>query len=269
MNETLTREISKHRRKRCIIIVACVCICLLALLGIGAFEAETYRGSLNQIVRLSSEFLPPDFARAGRWWEPLLDTLMMAIAGTGLAALIALPLACCAAHNTTPHVSIAYCIRFLLHTLRCIPDLIWAVLLCVAFGAGAFAGMLALCLHSIGALGKQFSEHIEHAAPEPIMAIRSSGAGQIAVISHGILAQLQGLYCDLILYRFEINVRTATVLGFVGAGGLGQEILGAMRILAYQEVAAQIILLLVLVAAIDLLSTCIRRRILQRHQEQH
>ena len=264
MNPDLKQQIQQGRVKRALTIGVCLGAAVLAFIGIGGLNWQTYQGSFDQLTRLISEFFPLSFERAHHWWQPALETILMAVAGTCIGAVIALPLSCLAARSTSPHPIVAQLIRFVLHILRSIPDLLWAVLLCVGFGAGPFAGMLALCLHSIGALGKQFSEHIEHASPEPIMAIRSTGAGNIALISHGILAQVQGLFYDVILYRFEINIRTATILGFVGAGGLGQEILSAMRTLAYQEVAAQLCILILIIAAIDALSAFIRRRALPK-----
>lgn len=246
-----------------------ICICLFAifmttLYQLGAMNAQLYNGVWHNALRLLKEFFPLDFTRATQWWLPAIDTASMAIAGTMLAVCCALPISILASRSYSPHFIISISMRILLHGLRSIPDFVWLVFLCVAFSAGPFAGMLALALHSIGALGKLFSEQMEHVTPEPVMAIRSTGAHNFQIISHGVLPQLQAIFCDLALYRLEVNIRTAIVLGFIGAGGLGQELLGAMRILAYQEVAAQLLLLIIVVGIIDIATHAIRKKVLRR-----
>ncbi len=254
----------KKKRRNVLMATAIGVVLIIASLGIvGAFNSDAYSGFISNFVRLLSEFLPPDFSRIDLWWMPLCETVAMALAATALGLLIGLPLSVCAANNTHSHMWLQHLTRMVLNILRTIPDLIWAVLLCVAFGAGAFAGMLALCLHSIGALGKMCAEHLEHTAPEPILAIQATGAHKFQIITHGILAQASPQCMDATLYRLEINMRSAIILGFIGAGGLGQELISSMRVLAYAEVSAQLLLLIALVALVDLCSSFLRRRTLQ------
>lgn len=251
------------QRKRRQLLIGTVCVVVAVILSltiVGVWNTDLYTGFFSNLWRLLGEFFPPDFSRFSLWLLPLGETVAMAVAGTACGLIIGLPLSLCASRQTNPRRWLLWLVQLILNTLRTIPDLIWAVLLCVAFGAGAFAGMMALSLHSIGALGKMYAEHIEHATIEPRLAVQASGAHAFQVITHGILAQVSPQCMDATLYRLEINVRSAIILGFIGAGGLGQELIGSMRILAYQEVCAQLLLLIALVTLVDGLSRLVRKK---------
>jgi phosphonate transport system permease protein len=227
---------------------------------VGLFDARRLAEGLPAIVSLVGEMLPPDFTDTPRWVRPLLDTLAMSISGTALAVAFSLPLALLAARNTSPHPLIYRAARGLLNALRTIPELILGIIFVAAVGFGALPGVLALGLHSIGMVGKFFAEAIEHADEAPVQAVRATGAGALQVIVHGILPQVLPRLADTTLYRWEYNFRASTVMGAVGAGGIGLELMASLRILHYRNVSAILLLILVMVTLVDGLGSHLRRR---------
>ena len=129
-----------------------------------------------------------------------------------------------------------------------------------AVGFGALPGVLALGLHSVGMIGKLFSETIEHAHVAPVEAVRAAGASPVQVVVHGILPQVLPQFADIAMYRWEYNFRASTVMGMVGAGGIGLELMSSLRIMNYAEVAAILIVILAMVTVVDAFSTLLRRR---------
>jgi phosphonate transport system permease protein len=184
----------------------------------------------------------------------------MSIAGTALAVGISLPLALLGARNTSPHPFVYSIARGILNGLRSVPELIMGILFVAAVGFGALPGVLALGLHSVGMVGKFFAESIEHASNGPIEAVKSSGACPLQVIAHGILPQVLPQMADVSIYRWEYNFRASTVMGMVGAGGIGFELMGSLRIMQYQEVSAILIVILLMVTAVDEAGALLRRR---------
>jgi phosphonate transport system permease protein len=206
------------------------------------------------------EMFPPDFSDARSWVKPLIDTLAMSVAGTALAVGLSLPLAFLAARNTTPHPFAYQLARGLLNALRAIPELIMGIIFVAAVGFGALPGVLALGLHSVGMVGKFFSEAIEHADEAPIEAARAAGATPLQVVLHGVLPQVLPQMADISIYRWEYNFRASTVMGMVGAGGIGFELMGSLRIMQYQDVSAILIVILVMVSLVDAFSGALRKR---------
>lgn len=213
---------------------------------------------IENVISLMARMLPPNF---GVWRQVLslsLETIYIAITATTLAIIISFPLSLMAAKNTTPHPITYHVIRNILNFLRGVPELIFALLFVVAVGMGPFAGVLALATHTIGVLGKIFAEYIEEAKLGPQEAIISTGATKLQVIYYGIIPQIIPNILAMIFYRFEVNVRSATVLGFVGAGGIGFYLLTAMRLLNYSTSITCIIAILIMVGMIDYLGSFIR-----------
>jgi phosphonate transport system permease protein len=227
---------------------------------VGLFDARRLAEGLPDIASLVAEMLPPDFSDAGRWLRPLLDTLAMSVSGTALAVALSLPLALLAARTTSPHPLVYRAARGLLNGLRTVPELILGIIFVAAVGFGALPGVLALGLHSIGMVGKFFAEAVEHADEAPVQAVRATGAGPLQVIVHGILPQVLPRLADTALYRWEYNFRASTVMGAVGAGGIGLELMAALRIMHYRSVSAILLLILVLVTLVDGLGSYLRRR---------
>ncbi len=227
---------------------------------VGLFDGERLADGGPSILRLLGEMFPPDFQNARSWLKPLGDTLAMSVAGTALAVVLSLPLAFLAARNTTPHPAVYQAARSLLNGLRAIPELILGIIFVAAVGFGALPGVLALGLHSVGMVGKFFAEAIEHADEAPIEAARAAGATPLQVLLHGVVPQVLPQMADISIYRWEYNFRASTVMGMVGAGGIGFELMGSLRIMQYQEVSAILLVILLMVTLVDALSSTLRKR---------
>ncbi len=236
-----------------------VLACLASLWVTGFFDAQRFADSGPAIRQLSSEMVPPDFARWRTWLKPLGDTLAMSIAGTALAVFLSLPLAILAAPNTSPHPSVYFVVRTLLAFLRSVPELILGVLFVAAVGFGALPGVLALALHSVGMVGKFYAEAIEHVDPKPLEAARAAGASHMQVILHAVLPQVLPQLTDVTIYRWEYHFRASAVLGIVGAGGIGFELMAALRLLEYAQVSAILLAILACVVVVDSVGANLRK----------
>jgi phosphonate transport system permease protein len=227
----------------------------------GIFELERYHDAPATIVTLLGDSLPPDFARWKHWGRPLLDTLAMSVSGTVLACFAALPLALAAARNTGCRW-MGVIVRLFLNMLRSIPGVIWGVMFVAAVGFGPLPGVLALACHSTGMLGKLYAEILEHVDAAPGNALRSQGVSRLGVARFAVLPQILPRLLDITFYRWEHNVRSATVLGLVGAGGIGLEIMTAFHLFEYREALALVIVLWGLVTVINATGAHIRARLL-------
>jgi phosphonate transport system permease protein len=227
---------------------------------VGLFDSARLAEGIPSLASLIGEMIPPNFREAGNWVRPLLDTLAMSVAGTALAVMFSVPLAFLAARNTAPHPAVYQAARGLLNALRAVPELIMGIIFVAAVGFGALPGVLALGLHSIGMVGKFFSEAIEHASEAPIEAACAAGATPLQVVMHGVLPQVLPQMADISIYRWEYNFRASTVMGMVGAGGIGFELMGSLRIMQYQDVSAILIVILAMVTLVDGFSGWLRKR---------
>lgn len=212
----------------------------------------------RNMVDLLSGFMKPNFHDWRAFVAAMVETVQIAIWGTALAVLIGAPLSILASSNVCP-VWIVQPIRRLMDASRAINEIVFALVFVVAVGLGPLAGVLALAVHNIGVIAKLFSEAVEATDPRPVEGIRATGATRLQEVVHGILPQVMPLWSSFTLYRFETNVRSATVLGIVGAGGIGQPLYENIRSFQYAETAAIIIIVVVTVSLIDLLSSRIRR----------
>jgi phosphonate transport system permease protein len=240
---------------------------MLVVLGVGScaaaaglLDARRLLQGLPSIAKLGGEMLPPDFHNASDWVKPLFQTVIMSVAGTALALVLSLPLGCLAARNVAPHRVVYWCARGVLNALRGIPELILGIFFVAAVGFGVLPGVLALGLHSAGMVGKFFAEAMEHVDPGPVEAVRATGATPLQVVFHGILPQILPQMADVTIYRWEFNFRASTVIGLVGAGGIGFELIASLRIMQYREVGAILIIVLAMVCLIDGTSAVLRRR---------
>jgi phosphonate transport system permease protein len=204
---------------------------------------------------------PPDFAKVGLVWWPALETVDIAIFGTLGGVVLALPLAILAAANVTPSRPLYYLARGVIGFARAVPDLVWALLFVTAVGLGPFPGALALSVHSVGMLGRLFAETIEHMDMAPIDALALTGARRMQVFTHGVVPSILPALTGIALYRFDENIRSSLVLGFVGAGGIGFELFSAMSLFQYRLVSLYLIVTFVLVIAAERLSALIRARL--------
>jgi phosphonate transport system permease protein len=230
--------------------------CLLTALVIGPDRTDNL---VQVLTTLAAEMWPPDFSRWREWVPGVATTLLISVAGTVLAVIVSVPLGLLAARETTPHPSLYHASRWVIAAFRSIPELVWAVLLVAAVGFGALSGVLALGLHSIGMLGKFFAETVEHADPGPITYARATGAGTLVVFAHVILPIVLPRWMDVIVYRWEHNIRASTVLGMVGAGGIGLELVSALKLFDYQTASALLLVILALVVACEYLGAWLRK----------
>lgn len=215
-------------------------------------------GNMTQYAR---EFFPPNFSDWRLYLEEMLVTVQIALWGTALAVLTAIPLSLLASSNISP-IWINQPIRRLMDGCRAINEMVFAMLFVVAVGLGPFAGVLALWIHTTGILAKLFSEAVEAIHPEPVEGIRSTGAGALYEIIYGVIPQVIPLWVSFTLYRFESNVRSATVVGMVGAGGIGVVLWDVMRGFQYAQTSAVILIIILTVSAIDLISSRIRKALI-------
>lgn len=243
------------------LVAAVLMVCIIALAITGFFDATRFIEGGPAITQLASEMVPPDFERWRQWLRPLLDTLAMSIAGTVLAVLLSLPLAVLAAPNTAPNWLASRAARILLAAMRSVPEIILGVLFVAAVGFGALPGVLALALHSTGMVAKFFAEAIEHVDPKPLEAARSAGAGHLQVITHAVLPQVLPQLADITIYRWEYHFRASAVLGIVGAGGIGFELMAALRLIKYDEVAAILLTILACVIVVDGIGAYLRKKL--------
>jgi phosphonate transport system permease protein len=252
----------RARERRALLRVAVLlCIVTVAFWLTQLFDFRRLAEGVPAILQIASEMMPPDFTRWQAWLRPLLDTFAMSVAGTAFAVIFSVPLAFLAAGNTTPNRVVYHATRLLLNLFRSIPELIKGIILVAAVGFGVLPGVLALGLHSIGMVGKFFAEAIEHVDPKPIEAARAAGASPVQVIWHAILPQVLPQMADTVVYRGEYNFRASVVLGAVGAGGIGTELLSSLRIMDYQQVAAILICILACVTLVDAVGMGLRRRL--------
>ncbi len=201
------------------------------------------------------------------WLWLLFETSQMAALATLLGSIGALVLCFPAAANLAPNRTMYLVFRRFLELFRCVPDIVYALILVWTFGVGPLAGILAIALHTTGALGKLFAEAAENADMRPWEGLRSVGANWIECVRFAILPQVLPNILSYILLRFEINVRGATVIGFVGAGGIGQELYSVISFNYYQEIGAIIVLIVLAVSLIDLISERLRTRAIAGEQQ--
>jgi phosphonate transport system permease protein len=196
-----------------------------------------------------------------KWLKMLGETLLISYVGTLTGAVLAFALNFFAAENTSPGPWLRFVVRRLLEFARTVPGIVFALIFVIAFGLGPMAGVLAIAIHSTGALGKLFSEIVENADMKPVEGIRSTGASWLSCMRFAIVPQVTAGYASYALLRFEINVREASVMGFVGAGGIGQELVVAIRKFYYSDVSAILLMIIVTVFIIDISTGWLRGRL--------
>jgi phosphonate transport system permease protein len=238
-----------------------VAVCLAALWLTGFFDLERFIEGAPAVAQLASEMVPPNFSRWQSWIKPLLDTLAMSIAGTALAVLFSLPLALMAAPNTSPNALVYRVTRVFLAAFRSVPEIILGILFVAVVGFGALPGVLALALHSTGMVAKFYAEAIEHVDPKPLEAASAAGASRLQVITHAVLPQVLPQLADITIYRWEYHFRASAVLGIVGAGGIGFELMAALRLIKYDEVSALLLSILACVLVVDSIGAALRRKL--------
>ena len=190
----------------------------------------------------------------GRWLNSLLNTLLMAYLATVLGTTIGGFLSFFAARNLARHYLIYWLMRRVLEIARTVPDIVWALLFIIAFGIGPLAGILAITMHTIGAQGKLFAEVNENISPLPIDGIRAAGGTWFEEIRFAVLPQVIPNYMSYTFWRLELNVRSATIVGFVGAGGIGHDLFTSVQLLYFSDAGAILLIIVATIMIIDMLS---------------
>ena len=222
---------------------------------------ELVKGSPH-IWNLLKRMFPPDFGIVPDLYGPLIETLQMALLGTIVPIFIATPLAWLTAVNIREDHVLGNIVRLILHVLRTIPELLWAMLLVSAVGLGTFPGTLALILHSTGSMGKFFYEAIEAVDPGVIEAMEATGANRFKVIMFGIMPTVLPIYMSIVLLYWEFNNRAATILGLVGAGGIGLTMTHAIQDFEYDEAMTCLIAIVLILIIIDRISNYLRSKVI-------
>ncbi|MGG2937188.1 phosphonate ABC transporter, permease protein PhnE [Bacillus pacificus] len=213
------------------------------------------------MMDLLKEMVPPDWSYFQVITTAMLDTIRMAIIGTTLGAILAIPLALFAASNVFTSAFLYSSARLILNFIRTIPDLLLAAIFVAIFGIGPLPGILALTFFSIGLVAKLLYESIESIDPGPLEAMTAVGANKVQWIVYGVIPQVKAHFVSYVLYTFEVNVRAAAVLGLVGAGGIGLYFDRTLGFLQYEQTASIIIYTLVVVLLIDYVSTLLREKL--------
>ena len=215
----------------------------------------------DRIELFAGDLLRPDFTKWPLFVAKMWETVQIALWGTFLAVFLGVPLGLAAARNIAPFWVVTP-VRWLMNLLRSIPDLVMGLLFVVAVGLGPLAGVLAIALNTAGVLAKLFSEAVESIDKGPVEGVRATGASQLHEIVWGVIPQVAPLWTSFALYRFESNSRSATVLGLIGAGGIGQVLFESMNGFEFRDVSAIVIIVVIAVTLIDMLSQAMRKRLL-------
>ena len=208
-----------------------------------------------------SRMLPPDFSNLNQLIYSMFETIEIAFLGTFIAIVLSIPFGLFSARNLAPNYFVYIICKTIVIFFRAIPEFIMAMILVIAIGFGAMPGVLALGLHTMGFLAKFYAEDIEHVNKGPIDALKSSGATKSQIISYGIIPQILPAFVANNLYILDRNIRMATMLGIVGAGGIGYELQSSFRMFEYEKVSAIIILIFLTIFIIDNLSSFLRSKI--------
>lgn len=213
----------------------------------------------DNMATLAKDFFPPAFGSISYYIKQMLVTIQIAIWGTLLAIIVAIPCSLLSSENLVPWW-VYQPMRRLMDAARAINELVFAMLFVVAVGLGPFAGTLALFVHTTGVLAKLFSEAVEASEAGPMEGVRVTGAGRVEEIVFGLIPQVLPLWISVSLYRFESNIRSATVLGMVGGGGIGVALWETMRGFQYAETATIMLVIIVAVTLLDVASQRLRKR---------
>jgi phosphonate transport system permease protein len=247
--------------KTFIFIASIILLLVLVSIDLEINYISLFSNSFNYFGDILSRMLPPDFSDFSSLVFSMIETIEIAILGTFIAIVLSIPLALFSARNIAPNIFIFFIARTITIFFRAIPEFIIAMILVIAIGFGAMPGVLALGIHTMGFLAKFYAEDIEHINKGPVEALESSGASKRQIISFAIIPQIIPSFVANNLYILDRNIRMATMLGIVGAGGIGYELQSAFRMFEYPKVSAIIIIIFVTIFIIDNVSSYIRSKI--------
>ena len=266
------REVARRRRQS--LLVLAILAILIAIAGrVGEVDLGNLVDNISNFTSYFGRIMPRlTIAHFGAsvadwywningWLKLLLDTVLIAYLATLIGACGAFAMAFLAAANLAPSRWLRWCVKRVFEFCRTVPDLVFALMFVSAFGLGPLAGILAIGIHTFGTLGKLFTEAIENIDMKPVEGVHSTGSRFIETVRFGALPQVMSSFASYTLLRFEINVRSGSVVGMVGAGGIGQDLFVAIRKFYYTDVSAILLMIIVCVAIIDLVTERIRHRL--------
>jgi phosphonate transport system permease protein len=275
--EQAFQEARRIRRRATLLWVAILLVCLYASAVVSEVHPATLLAGLPRIGEYFQRMLPTLrwevffanwetdgsfaawFYRADKWAWLIFETSQMALLGTLFGTMISFCLCFVAARNLAPTPWAYHLARRFLEFCRTVPEIVFALIFVWAFGIGPLAGILAIIIHTAGANGKLFAEVLENADTGPMEGVRAAGGNWFQRMRYGVLPQVVPNFLSYTLLRFEVNVRGASVLGFVGAGGIGEELYHVIAFNYYEEISAIVIMIILTVASIDLLSERLRK----------
>jgi phosphonate transport system permease protein len=259
-------EYRRRRRVHAILFGVAFLACIIASGFAAKFDVVTLVQGLPRTTDFLVKLIPPialsSFAHDVRewywdidkWMGSLLNTLLMAYLATVLGTLLGGFLSFFAARNLARHYLVYWITRRVLEIARTVPDIVWALLFIIAFGIGPLAGILAITVHTIGAQGKLFAEVNENISTLPIDGIRAAGGNWFEEMRFAVLPQVIPNYLSYTFWRLELNVRSATIVGFVGAGGIGHDLFTSIQLLYFADAGAILVIIVATIMAIDMLS---------------
>jgi len=242
-------------------ITALLSVLILVVIDLEINFIELFSDSSKYFVDILKRMLPPDFSNLKNLIYAMFETIEIALLGTFIAIVLSIPIGLFSARNLAPNYLVFLTARIITIFFRAIPEFIIAMILVIAVGFGAIPGVLALGLHTMGFLAKFYAEDVEHVNKGPIEALKASGASKRQIISFAVIPQIIPSFVANNLYILDRNIRMATMLGIVGAGGIGYELLSSFRMFEYQKVSAIIIIIFITIFIIDNLSSLIRSKI--------
>ena len=272
LNDAYRRAVAKKRLRTTLVTAICFAALLVAAMG-AEVNVVTFVSKLGNFVSYFDRIFTLDtgvrawkdiaewFWGWQKWLSLLGETVLISYVGTILGALLAFGLNFLAAENTAPSAPLRFVVKRFMEFCRTVPDIVFALIFVIAFGLGPMAGVLAIAIHCIGALGKLYGEIVENIDMKPVEGIRSTGASWVNCMRFAVLPQVSAGFASYTLLRFEINVRGASVMGFVGAGGIGQELVVAVRKFYYSDVSAILLMIIVTVFIIDIGTGWLRGRL--------
>lgn len=264
----------RAKRAQAALLLACMAIAVLVSARMAEIDPARLAANIDRFGSFFARIMRLEDGRpvwtdvaewfwgARRWLVLLADTLLIAYVGTALGAVAGFAAAFLAAANVAPHPVVCFAVRRVLEFCRTVPELVFALIFVVAFGLGPVPGVLAIAIHTAGALGKQFYEVVENIDMRPVDGVSAAGATWTQTMRFAAVPQVMSNLVSYTLLRFEINVRGASVMGFVGAGGIGQDLVEAIRKFYYADVSALLLLIIATVMLIDLGTEKLRHRLL-------
>ncbi len=275
------RQYAEYRRSKTVWMVlfwALFAACFVVSLVVTRFDVVALAEGLPRTTDFIVKMIPPIgwstfgadmdewYWGIGKWLNSLLNTLLMAYLATVLGTIVGGALSFLAARNLVKSYAVYWITRRVLEIARTVPDIVWALLFVLAFGIGPLAGVLAITVHTLGAQGKLFAEVNENVSSLPIEGIRSSGGNWLHEMRYGVLPQALPNYMSYTFWRIELNVRSATIVGFVGAGGIGHDLFTSIQLLYFADAGAILLIVVATIMAIDMLSERFRHRLIGKEQ---